>query len=144
MQAAIGISQMHKLPRIVQKKKNIHDVYYDRLKSLSHELEPIYLDDRTTPVWWFTSFMCNKKEELKKFLISKSVQTRDFFYPLHLQPCYQNFTYDISYDISENAYEKGISLPSSYHLTSDQQEYIISCIYEFYGVKNDTFSQRHY
>jgi perosamine synthetase len=140
MQAAIGISQMHKLPKIVQKKKDIHDVYCEGLKSLSHKFKPLYLDPRSTPVWWFTSFMCDRKEGLKRFLANKGVQTRDFFCPLHMQPCYENYTYNTNYQISESAYKKGISLPSSYHLTSEQQDYIISCIYEFYGVKNDTFS----
>jgi len=144
MQAAIGISQMHKLPKIIEKKKNIHDFYCEGLKPLCREIEPIYLDHRTTPVWWFTSFLCDKKEGLKKFLFNKGIQTRDFFYPLHLQPCYKNFNYNISYQVSEDSYKRGISLPSSYHLTLEQQKYIISCIYEFYGVENDTFGKRHY
>lgn len=135
MQAAVGISQMKKLPAIVEKKKRIHDIYYNGLKDLSHSLRPLYLDPRCTPVWWFTSFICDEKDALKSFLQSKNIQTRDFFYPLHLQPCYDGHLVKSSHEVSKNAYDKGISLPSSYYLTPDQQNYIISCIYEFYGVK---------
>jgi perosamine synthetase len=37
-----------------------------------------------------------------------------------------------TYPISENAYEKGISLPSAYSLTQSDQEFTISKIRQFY------------
>ena len=141
MQAAIGISQLKKLPRIIEKKKLIYDRYYDRLSALTGKLDKIYVDPRTSPVWWFTSFMvenADKKAELKDFLLKKGIQTRDFFYPLHMQPCYKhdkrlvliNIADDFS--LSEDVYSRGISLPSSYNLTIEEQDYIIKCIFEFF------------
>ncbi len=66
-------------------------------------------------------------------LIEKGIQTRRFFYPLHLQPCYKDiFKAEYNYEISERVYYQGISLPSSYLLTDEEQDYVIKTIKEFY------------
>jgi len=133
MQAAIGISQLKKLPKIIERKKEIHDLYCDKFRHLQGNFNEVYLDERCTPVWWFTSFMTKRKEKLKEFLLNKGIQTRDFFYPLHLQPCYKYMNISSDFSLSENIYMQGISLPSSYNLTLEEQNYIINSVYEFYG-----------
>ena len=133
MQAAIGISQMKKLPKIIDRKQRIYNRYHEALGDLNDKLRPIYLDKRCEPVWWFTSFLTREKTELKKYLLDRGIQTRDFFCPLHMQPCYEHMNIQGDYSTSETAYTQGISLPSSYNLSSEEQEYIIKCIKEFYG-----------
>mgnify|MGYP001372360332 CR=1 FL=1 len=67
------------------------------------------------------------------YLLEKEIQTRDFFYPLHLQPCYKNFKLNvIDFPISEMIYNQGISLPSSYSLTKSQLQYISKSIADYY------------
>lgn len=131
MQAAIGISQMEKLERIINKKRHINQRYVSELNGVG-DLVPQRFSKLTKPVHWFTSFLTSKKTELSKFLLECNVQTRDFFYPLSLQPCY-NINDKISYKNSINLYNNGISLPSSYNLTDEQQSYVIDCIKKFYS-----------
>ena len=72
-----------------------------------------------------------KKDRIKR--LEKKIETREFFYPLHLQPCYNNLNIiQNNYPIAENIYNKGISLPSSYSLTKSQTEYIITCINNYF------------
>ena len=132
MQAAIGISQIKKLSKIVKRKKQIHQKYCHQLSPLKHQLRPIELDVRVDPVWWFTSFLTKEKDQLKQFLKEKGIQTRDFFYPLHMQECYQHLNIGKDFPVSEKIFSQGISLPSSYNLTKKEQKYIISCIFNFY------------
>tara|TARA_R110000824_G_scaffold66016_8_gene171564 strand:+ start:1456 stop:2553 length:1098 start_codon:yes stop_codon:yes gene_type:complete len=132
MQAAIGISQIKKLSKIVERKKQIHQKYCHQLSPLKHQLKPIELDVRVDPVWWFTSFLTKHKDQLKQFLKEKGIQTRDFFYPLHMQPCYQHLNIGEDFPVSEKIFSQGISLPSSYNLTKKEQKYIINCIFNFY------------
>jgi len=136
MQAAIGISQMKKLPKIIEKKQQIYDRYLRELKGLER-FRPVYIDKRCEPVFWFTSYLSEDAGKLSVFLNEHGIQTRRFFYPLHLQPCYINRQYveniDDDFSISENIFMHGISLPSSYKLTDDQQHYIIKRIKEFYA-----------
>ena len=87
MQAAIGVSQMKKLPKIIKKKKYIREKYLKELKEIN-ALRPQFIDDRSTPVFWFVSYLCKEANELADFLQNQGIQTRKFFYPLNMQPCY--------------------------------------------------------
>ena len=139
MQAAVGISQMKKLPQIIKKKKEIFDIYEKQLKGIEG-FKIVSADKNVSPVFWFTSFLCNEAEGLADYLRKNGIQTRRFFYPLHLQPCYSDKRYiqniDDDFSISEKVYRKGISLPSSYHLTEQQQGIVISQIKKFYENRN--------
>ena len=116
LQAAVGVSQMKKLPEILRRKKEIFDKYYAELSDIK-ELCFYKIDNQEKPVYWFTSFFCNKRDDLANHLSKEGIQTRRFFYPLHLQPCYQNsnrINKEGDFKISKGVYNTGISLPSSY------------------------------
>jgi perosamine synthetase len=136
MQAAIGIAQMKKLPQIVLKKREIRDRYVEKLRELKSFL-PVQIDSRCEPVFWFTSFLCENPEELSLFLANQNIQTRGFFCPLHQQPCYADGKHirniDRDFRISEQIYKRGISLPSSYSLTDEEQSFVIGQIRRFYA-----------
>ena len=132
MQAAIGISQMNKLARIISLKQTHYDIYHSLLKDID-EFQPIAISSNTTqPVHWFTSFWVKDINRLQEFLLDQGIQTRRFFYPLHRQPCYQHLTINGDFKTSNYAYENGLSLPSSYDLTEVNQRYIAKKIKEFY------------
>ena len=125
---------MKKLPAIIKKKKQIHDLYVKELGSLSKHFVPVAEVKECTPVWWFTSFLCDKKKELIDYMRSKNIQTREFFYPLHDQPCYKGLA-DVKmpdhYHRSMDLFERGISLPSSFNLTKDNQKIVINTLKEW-------------
>lgn len=133
LQAAIGVAQMAKLSRIVERKREIFESYARGLSDV-RQLVLFDVDPRCAPVYWFTSFRAERRAELALHLHSHGVQTRRFFCPLHQQPCYADMAVDPScFPISSAAYETGISLPSSYSLKPIEQEYVIDRIREFYG-----------
>ncbi|NQV18408.1 MAG: DegT/DnrJ/EryC1/StrS family aminotransferase [Armatimonadetes bacterium] len=140
MQAAVGIAQMKKLPEIMERKRKIYDRYLTELAALKR-LHPVFIDPRTDPVFWFTSFLSNETEDLSEYLLDCKIQTRRFFYPLHLQPCYQESNLikkgnNKKYSVSKRTYDKGISLPSSYTLSEKEQEKVIIKIKNFYANRN--------
>ena len=139
LQAAIGLSQMKKLSAIIAKKRAIHDRYVRELQDIQDFL-PVYIDPKCEPVFWFTSFLCEDPVALSAFLHEQKIQVRRFFLPLHLQPCYAGGKYvrifDSDFQISENIYSQGISLPSSYGLTDEDQSHIIGQIRRFYANSN--------
>lgn len=136
LQAAVAISQMRKLPAILDKKREIRDRY---LKELGHftNFRAAFVDSRCEPVFWFTSYLCEEAEKLAAFLRNKNIQTRRFFYPLHQQPCYADRrnvrVIDSDFSVSESVYRRGISLPSSFSLTLEDQSYVIEQIGRFYA-----------
>lgn len=139
LQAAVGISQMKKLPAIVSKKREIHDRYVEEFRHLKN-FRAVYIDPRCEPVFWFSSFLCDDPEALSGFLRGQNIQTRRFFYPLHQQPCYANGQHiriiDKDFRISESIYRQGLALPSSYGLAWEEQSYVIEQIRRFYAGRN--------
>jgi perosamine synthetase len=139
LQAAIGVAQMKKMPAIVRRKREIHDRYVDELRGLAG-LRPVSIDPRCQPVFWFTSFLCEAPDMLSAFLRRYNIQTRRFFCPLHLQPCYADRKHvripDEDFRVSERIYRQGISLPSAYSLTVEDQAFVIETIQRFYADRN--------
>ena len=132
MQAAIGISQLNKLSRIIEKKDQIRRRYMRELGHIEN-LKPLVFKSHITPVHWFSSYFLDQKTQLQKYLTSKKIQTRDFFYPLHLQPCYKDFNLDKSdFKTSTDAYRRGFSLPSAYNLSEEKQNYVIEAMKDFF------------
>ncbi len=135
MQSAIGVAQLQKLPAIIQRKQEIYDHYAAGLKDIP-ELQITPIDHRCEPVHWFTSCYTDHRAELADYLAENGIQTRRFFCPLHLQPCYQDqdwFDTEKNYPVSTQAYERGISLPSAYGLKPEEQDYVIENIRQFYS-----------
>lgn len=136
LQAAIGIAQMKKFEAIAKKKKEIHDRYVYELEGVKR-FQPAYIDPRCSPVFWFTSFLCDEREQLASCLLQRRIETRRFFCPLHKQPCFEGQSVvrvvDEDFRISEAVSKRGISLPSSYGLTLEEQWFVIEEIRNFYA-----------
>ena len=92
MQAAIGISQMEKLERIISKKDLFHKEYKSKLKNIG-DIKFFNFADNIKPVHWFTSIQTKYRDRLSEYLLNKGIQTRKFFYPLNLQPCYKDMNF---------------------------------------------------
>ena len=68
-----------------------------------------------------------------KYLTDEGVGTRRFFYPLHLQPCYEELGITKGdFPNSERAYNRGVSLPSSYSLTDDDLAVVCKIIKKYF------------
>lgn len=139
LQAALGVSQLKKLKKIINKKKSIKNKYDNHLLKVN-EIKNIKIPKNCKPVFWFTSYLFEDSENLSKYLFKAGIQTRKFFYPLHMQPCYKKKkivkNLNSNFNISEEVYSSGLSLPSSYNLTDKQQKYIISKIINYYENRN--------
>jgi len=118
LQAALGIAQLNKLDRIISRKKEIRDRYFESLVDIP-DIEFQSVPEHTSPVFWFTNIRLDRVEELVSFLKERGIGSRRFFYPLHRQPCYEHLNQP---DCPEStwAYEHSLSLPSGVRLTDDQ------------------------
>lgn len=133
LQAAIGIAQLNKLERIIEKKSNIRE-YYIRSLKCSDFIEFQEVPAHTTPVFWFTNIRINDVEGLVSHLKKEGIGSRRLFYPLHKQPCY-NHLKKRNCSQSLHAYEHGLSLPSGVNLSEDQLKHVVTAIEVFFKDK---------
>ena len=85
----MGLSQIKKLEKIITKKKQQGKIYHDLL-SLNDDmvqLQPIEYKGVSNHYWVFGVLLKNKgiRDRVIKDLLLNGIETRPFFYPLHLQ-----------------------------------------------------------
>lgn len=133
LQAALGMAQLDKLSNIIGLKKQIHDRYLNDIKWNPNYIKPLPTHSYNDPVHWFTSILVEDRQRLEGFLAENKIETRRFFCPLHIQPCYRYMGFSSqTFDNSLYAYEHGLSLPSAAKLEQDRLEYTINLINKFY------------
>lgn len=129
LQAVIGIEQMKKLPKRVQRKKEMGRLYETLLQGVQG-VELIATNyENTTP--WFFDILCEKREEVIEFLRENRVGSREFYPPLHAEPAYGYS--NLSFPVTEHIARKGLWLPSSITLSDEQIIYVCDLIKKFYG-----------
>lgn len=136
MCAALGISQIEKLEKIIELRRKIGNFYDKNLSDISDiKILPELVDQRT--VYQLYSILINqneKRQELQDFLLNKGVFTKIYFNPIHLKAFYRKkFGYSEGFlPITEKISSKILSLPISLKFTEDDQNYIIDKIKQFF------------
>jgi len=132
MQAAIGVAQLERLDKLVEKKREIARWYAKGLGDLTEKglvgLHPEMTWARG--VYWIYSILVNDGFGLSRDLLAnklekRGIETRPLFYPLHFMPMYQTKE---RFPVAEELSRRGVSLPSSANLTAEQVRYIVETI----------------
>lgn len=134
IQAALGVAQLRKLSRIINKKRNIYNNYYSLLSDLGG-VKFIPSDNKVFQTYWMIVIFVDNAKSLSGYLLKNGVQTREMFYPLHMQPSYKRLNINGKFPNAERSYKQGLALPSSATLSLGQVEKISRLIRRFFGTK---------
>lgn len=142
IQAAIGLAQLEQIDEFIEKKRWIGHTYLRMLNNLEQR-ELIQLPVEKTEsinTYWMFGIVLHERlhidaETIMKKLSAKGIQTRPFFYPLHLQPAFKDFSWykRESLPVSERLYQNGFYLPSGMTLQEAQIEQVCSCLKDILG-----------
>jgi perosamine synthetase len=132
LQAAIGVAQMERVERTVERKLQIAGKYRRLLAHLTSEglalpIEPAV--GRHTH-WLYTVLLPTgvNSDEVAQEMLEEGVECRRVFYPLHAMPAFSAFSSDEDYPVSELISERGLSLPSWPGLTDEDLATVASCL----------------
>ena len=135
IQAALGLSQLKRIKSIIKRKKEIGNIYYNNFKNNKNILiQPNKLKYASNIYWVFGIILRNKfhnkKLEIQKKLLKKSIETRPFFWPMHKQNIFKKMGLfkNETYPIAENLSKNGFYLPSGVGLKNDQIDYIVKIV----------------
>lgn len=112
-----GLQQLKRWDELVAARKHIAE-FYDE-----HLTWPV----KPTPrkFYWMYGIRVPDKEGLRKYLLEKGIETRDFFVPMSMQEPYKRpYAHLNAYKL----YESGILLPTMPGLTDEQLRYICVAI----------------
>ena len=134
IQAALGLSQIKNINKIVKKKIMIGKQYYKNLKlNKNLTILPPFISYSKNIYWVVGILIKNKKikssllaTELRKF----GIMTRPFFWPMHEQQIFKKMKLFKESKFPNSSYlaRYGLYLPSYYNLNNKQIDYISSVV----------------
>ena len=134
LQAALGISQLNKLDKIIKKRDSIFNFYYENIND-KNKIK-FHLNDKSIrPLHWFVNITANNISKISRELKKNGIQTRKLFYPLNLQPCYRNHknvkNLNSDFKISKKTYQNVLSLPTFHNIKKKDLKKICDLLNKF-------------
>jgi dTDP-4-amino-4,6-dideoxygalactose transaminase len=117
--AAIGCAQMERLDELAFKKFRIYERYRAALEN--------YLPGPDISARWLSGYMSNQRDYDILALRDQGIEARPFWTPLHLQDQWKEYPRD-DLPVTEEIWQKIVTLPSSTTLTDEQQDRVIDAV----------------
>jgi dTDP-4-amino-4,6-dideoxygalactose transaminase len=133
IQATLGILQLKDVLNKINFKKNLYQLYFKNLAFDVPELHMKMSDSCWIP--WFVDVYVQDREALIAYLKEQGIQVRAMYPQLTSQSIYQSNLNPNEYPNSATMAERGLWLPSSFDLTTEQVLKICMTIKEFYEYK---------
>lgn len=109
MQAAVGVAQMARADEIIDGRRARYAGFVERLGHIE-DLGLLQVEEGSTLVPFRFTLRSERRDELVTALERSGVQTRGFFYPLHLQPPLVRFSRG-PLPVAEELSRTGLCLP---------------------------------
>ena len=132
--AALGLTQLNKLEKLISiRRRNAHFLN-SHLKKIPTITVPNEPKNYKHVYQFYTILLPNQKtrDQLKKFLDSKQIMSKVFFYPVHLTNFYQKFTPKLKLVKTENISNRVLSLPLFPTMTREELIFICDSINIFF------------
>jgi len=131
LQAAVGCAQLERLEEFVAIKKRIRKKYneaFKDIKGLGFYPESPWGES----VCWFSGVVIEDPKlpsvgDMGRLLKEKGIESRPFWKPIHLQRPYANAP-KTEQKISNQIWNKILTLPCSTHLTEKDQDFVITSV----------------
>lgn len=128
LQAAIGCAQMEQVDWLIEQRRRVARLYRDALKdyqAVTLPVEKVWAKN----VYWMFSIVLNEatqanRDELMRRLETQGIETRPFFYPMHILPPYLGLQPNTAFPVANRVSAKGINLPSYGSLTDTDISFI--------------------
>jgi len=131
-QAALGNSQLQRADEGLKRRREIAQTYFDAFRGKAF----IKRQSGVVPGHAYHLYIMevDRRKELYDYLRSKQIFAQIHYIPLHLMPYYRKLGWKPGdFPNAENYYRNCLSLPIYPTLSSEEQDYVIDCIFEFYN-----------
>ena len=129
LQAAVGVAQLGKSERFIQRKKENQQLFQSLLKEVNQVKVFDFNPEGDIVPHRNIIFVPNASELIAHF-VANGVGARTLFMPMHSQPCYN---YVIDFPVTKKLFKTGVCLPSAPSLKKDDIEYICQLIKNYYS-----------
>jgi dTDP-4-amino-4,6-dideoxygalactose transaminase len=133
MSAALGISQMERVEKLLQKRQQVADWYNQKLGTIKG-VETPYISPATFRMSWFVYVIrldpSLNRDRVADLLIDAGIPVRPYFLPIHLQPYIASqFGYrEGDYPVTEDLGRRSLAVPFSGIMTETQVDLVCEVI----------------
>jgi len=134
LSAALGNSQIKSLKKIINLKNKQARYYNILFEELNEYIKTQKINSiNSNNQYWVYGLLLDMKinrDNLVKYLNHKNIESRPFFWPLHLQNAYLklNLSKKSNLPVSENLGSQGLYIPMGKHVSKKKQLYIFNTI----------------
>ena len=135
IQATLGLSQLKRINKIIKKKYEIGQFYYENLKNNSNIILQKNKTSFAKNIYWVFGIVIKKNSKInsktaQKELLKRNIQTRPFFWPMHKQDIFkkEGLFKGIKLKNSEFISKNGFYLPSGIGLKNQELKFIIKSL----------------
>lgn len=135
--AGIGRGQLRVLEERIEKKKEIYNFYKEGFSEIE-EIRMAPIRDYGESNYWLSVITLDKDSKVKPIdiilaLEEENIESRPVWKPIHLQPYYEEYRFfkhneNDEISVAEDAFNRGVCLPSDTKMTIEEQEYVIEII----------------
>lgn len=121
MSAALGASQMQRLPQLLARRREVAQLYTERLASLPGVRVPVTRPDVEVSPFVYVVTLAEgapHRDEVMKRLAAQGVPSRGYFAPLHQQAYLQGLTVPVQLPVTEDVATRTIALPFHHQLSA--------------------------
>ena len=128
LQAAVGLAQTERLEHLVEARRQHARWYTERLAAVPGLKLPVEREGVRSANWMYGILVGDdfgmSRDELRRRLASRGIETRTFFIPIHLQPIYFRKFRDRSFPVAEHLCRRGMYLPSGSGLSEEEVDFV--------------------
>lgn len=117
IQAALGISQLHKIDQFIKKRREIVDQYNEAFKNLKGIKTPYEKNDRKSGCHIYVvridfNYVKTTRKQIYEALKAENIGVNVHYIPVYYHPCYKELGYKKgTCPVAEQVYEEIITLP---------------------------------
>jgi len=132
--AALGISQLRKVDKIIEMRRKNAKYMTEGLKQVKEIATPSTPKDCHHVYQMYTIRVdANSRDDLMKYLANNGIMTKVYFSPVHLTDFYRNeLKYEYKLPVTEEVSSRVVTLPMFPTLTMEEMEYMIKKMKGFY------------
>ena len=142
--AALGLSQLKKLDRFAEKRRELVALYDRALAAYAPIIRPLSRTPHDTPGWHLYVALIDfaragvDRGACMRAMVKDGVGSQVHYLPLHRQPYYRRRYGEMSLPGAERYYSGALSLPLSAQMTGDDVDRVIRALAAALGLDNRT------
>ena len=144
VQASLGNNQLKRINKIVKKRHENGQLYYERLKKNKNIFIQPPKNKISKNIYWVIAILITNKQlkidalKASKILRKYGIETRPFFWPMHKQKILKNYNFYRSNNYKNSDYisKYGFYLPSSLDIKVSEINYICKIVNKIFVLKN--------